>query len=407
MVLMLGGVAFISCGDEDDETTQNNNQNDSIPNKPNNDDKPLKAYFTASPKKQTEPSMNVVIYPDSVAKDEVVYAWNFGDGIGEVWMDNTEYQNSFVHHYDTYGEYTISLIVRTKNTTDEHKETIKILPAPPTSIQMDTRYEGNVPYTIYLEAGLVYYDVAKWDIKAVYDNATTTEATIEVKNGEVKQFTFNHPGLYYLVLSASGPGVEGFKYMRTDTVNVITPYVSDKANFVATPSLQIEPSMNVNIYPDMVEGDNVTYTWDFGDGTTEVWKGNSEFLQTSVYTYATFGDYTITLTVDNAGKTTTHQETVKIIPAPPISLQQPARYDGLAPYTINLSDGLMYHDVAKWDIKLLENNTTTPEATIEVKAGDMMHYTFNNPGLYLLELSASGPGVEGFKYMRTDTVSVR
>ncbi|MBR2104849.1 MAG: hypothetical protein IJ894_05560 [Bacteroidales bacterium] len=67
----------------------------------------------------------------------------------------------------------------------------------------------------------------------------------------------------------------------------------------------------------------------------------------------------------------------------------------------------MYHDVAKWDIKLLENNTTTPEATIEVKAGDMMHYTFNNPGLYLLELSASGPGVEGFKYMRTDTVSVR
>ncbi|MBR2199562.1 MAG: hypothetical protein IJ894_02280, partial [Bacteroidales bacterium] len=93
MVSMLGGVAFISCGDDDDdETTQNN----SIPNKPNNDDKPLKAYFTASPKEQTEPSMDVVIYPDSVANDEVVYAWNFGDGIGEVWMDNTEYQNSFV-----------------------------------------------------------------------------------------------------------------------------------------------------------------------------------------------------------------------------------------------------------------------------------------------------------------------
>ncbi|MBR2104848.1 MAG: hypothetical protein IJ894_05555, partial [Bacteroidales bacterium] len=47
-------------------------------------------------KEQTEPSMDVVIYPDSVANDEVVYAWNFGDGIGEVWMDNTEYQNSFV-----------------------------------------------------------------------------------------------------------------------------------------------------------------------------------------------------------------------------------------------------------------------------------------------------------------------
>ena len=70
---------------------------------PNNDDKPLKAYFTASPNKQTEPSMDVVIYPDSVANDEVVYAWNFGDGIGEVWMDNTEYQNSFVHHVDTDG----------------------------------------------------------------------------------------------------------------------------------------------------------------------------------------------------------------------------------------------------------------------------------------------------------------
>lgn len=410
MVLMLGGVAFISCGDEDDETTQNNNQNDSIPNKPNNDDKPLKAYFVATPKEQTQPSMDVVVYPDSVAISDVVYTWNFGDGSSEiVWNGNKEWQNSIVYPYETYGEYTITLTLKYGDYTDEHKETVKILPAPPTSILPASTYFGVAPYTMAFREGVMYYDSVKWDIRL-----ENIEASLTVRAGAMTSYTFDKAGKYFLDLTAYGPGAPGEGlYLRTDTVEVWSQeeyeeYLSHiHANFVASPQVQFEPSMNVNIYSDIVQGDNVTYTWNFGDGTTEVWKGNSEYLSTLVHTYATFGDYTITLTVDNAGKTTTHQQTIQILAAPPISLHQPTRYDGLAPYTIQLSDGLMYHDVAKWDIKLLENNTTTPEATIEVKAGDMMHYTFNNPGLYLLELSASGPGVEGFKYMRTDTVSVR
>ena len=416
LVSMLGGVAFISCGDDDeDEPTPNNNQNDSIPNKPNNDtisNKPndeansLKAYFAVSPKEQMEPSMSVSIYPDSVANDEVVYAWDFGDGIGAVWQSNTEYQSSFVHTYDAYGEYIITLTVRTKNTFDEHKDTIKILPAPPVSKKEATKYEGIAPFTLTLEEDVMYYDSVKWDIRQ-----ENIETSLTVRAGAEASYTFDKAGKYFLDLTAYGPGAPGEGlYLRTDTVEVWSQeeYASHiHANFGASPQAQMEPSMNVSIHAGFVQGENVTYTWNFGDGTTEVWNGNAEFMDSFVHTYEKAGDYTITLTVDNTEETATAKQTIHIYPARPCNIRQPMRIEGNAPFTLQFDECVMYHDVAKWDIKLLENNTATPVTTIEVKKGEEKQYTFNNPGLYLLELSASGPGVEGFKYMRTDTVSVR
>ena len=194
----MSGAAFISCGDDDDEDAivdmligQKPNQpnNDTISNNPNNDTISLKANFAASPKEQIEPSMSVSIYTDSVAYDEVVYTWDFGDGIGAVWQGNTEYQSSFVHSYDAYGEYIITLTVRTKNTFDEHKDTIKIIPAPPTSILQATTYFGVAPYTMAFGESVMYYDSVKWDIRQ-----ENIETSLTVRAGAEASYTFDKAG---------------------------------------------------------------------------------------------------------------------------------------------------------------------------------------------------------------------
>jgi len=166
--------------------------------------------------------------------------------------------------------------------------------------------------------------------------------------------------------------------------------------------------MNVNIYPDLIDGNGVNYTWSFGDGEGERWNNNSEALSTLVHTYATWGDYTIQLVVNNAHRCTdTLTQDIKIIPAPPTSIQQPTKYFGCAKYTMTLQEGVMYHDSVKWDIRLLvDSDSLKPEARFYVKAGATRTYTFDTPGKYLLNLYAYGPGVLGEKYMRTDTVDV-
>jgi gliding motility-associated-like protein len=192
------------------------------------------------------------------------------------------------------------------------------------------------------------------------------------------------------------------------TEKSITVYGKTDAKFVASPQVQIQPSMNVNIYPDTIPGSGVNYTWSFGDGEGERWNNNSEALSTLVHTYATWGDYTIQLVVNNAHRCTdTLTQDIKIIPAPPTSIQQPTKYSGCAKYTMTLIEGVQYHDSVKWDIRLLvDSDSLKPEARFYVKAGATRTYTFDTPGKYLLNLYAYGPGVLGEKYMRTDTVDV-
>lgn len=211
-LFLLSGFCLISCGDDDEEETPASNNSDSTAHK---------TLFAVSPEIQMQPSMTVNIYADSVQSSTVVYTWDFGDGKTDVWNGNTEYKSSYAHTYDTYGEYTITLTIKDQDETKSSKETIKIVPAPPTSIQEATKYDGDAPYSFVFKEGVLYYDVAKWEIKSVDgDNLTTVEPGIEVKAGETKDYTFEKPGLYYLYLSVSGPGVEGFKAIRTDTVLV-------------------------------------------------------------------------------------------------------------------------------------------------------------------------------------------
>ena len=185
----------------------------------------VKAAFTVSPTAQMQPSMNVNCYADSIPGDDIRYEWNFGDGTGSVWANNNEYLKTLVHTYETYGEYTITLTVKSKDKSDVATQTIKIQPAPPTSIINPTKYEGVAPYTMTFEEGVMYIESVKWTVYRVENNQRDAEPLFEVTNkvGETQLYTFENPDTYYVDLTAYGPGsTEEGLLMRVDTV-VVTP----------------------------------------------------------------------------------------------------------------------------------------------------------------------------------------
>ena len=103
--VMLAAFAYTSCGDDDDENTEN----------PEVKDVDVFANFMASPSMQYAPSTDVNLYAVKVAADGVRYAWDFGDGTNAIWNDNSEYQEKLVHTYKESGEYTITLTVTGKD----------------------------------------------------------------------------------------------------------------------------------------------------------------------------------------------------------------------------------------------------------------------------------------------------
>ncbi len=200
----------------------------------------VKAVFTCSPEKQVQPSMNCNFYADQVPGDDISYSWDFGDGIGTQWKNNSEFQEVCVHTYDTYGEYTITFTVRSKDKVDEAKKTIKILPAPPISISQPTKFNGVAPFTLELEESVMYAESVKYAIYRVENEVAAAEpmSVLSYKVGERQSFTFETPGTYYLNITAFGPGApeEGIE-MRVDTVVVAPvaffPTGYDKANVAA------------------------------------------------------------------------------------------------------------------------------------------------------------------------------
>lgn len=188
-----------------------------------------------------------------------------------------------------------------------------------------------------------------------------------------------------------------------------TDYSQVEAVFTVSPETQMEPNMTVNIYTEPPKTDGVFYTWYFGDGSIAKWQNDgTAFQNVLVHTYEKSGEYTITLSVLNRGGYSAEmQKTVKIIPAEPVALVPPVSGSGIAPYTFELQNGVMYADSVKWNIKSVVDEKESPVAEFFAKADARKSFTFETPGDYLLYLTAYGAGAKDGKYIRTDTVYVK
>ncbi len=155
---------------------------------------------------------------------------------------------------------------------------------------------------------------------------------------------------------------------------LIVPLLDNmNASFTATPINQTLPNSTVTLTNTTNPGP-WTYLWDFGDGTT------STDRNVNPHVYATYGTYTIKLTVTNNVCVKVQMMSVEIYPIPPI-LDFEYTESGCAPLTVNFTNTSQYADPTSyyWKFGAGEGTSRAIDPT----------YTYFDPGVYSVTLSAT------------------
>ena len=209
--------------------------------------------------------------------------------------------------------------------------------------------------------------------------------------GVTTSHTFNNPGTYNVVLTVSdGSDTDLFSL----NIIVTEPNRAPVAAFTATPTSGDAPlavSFDASSSSDL-DGDALTYSWDFGDG-------NSGTGVNASNTYAAPGTYTATLTVSDGSLSNTATETITVTQAnrAPVAAFTATPTSGDAPLAVSFDassssdldgDALTY----SWDFG--DGNSGT---------GVNASNTYAAPGTYTATLTVSDGSLSN---TATETITV-
>ncbi|AKB43006.1 PKD domain-containing protein [Methanosarcina vacuolata] len=330
------------------------------------------ANFTATPTSGNAPlSVN---FTDASTGTVSSYAWDF-DNDGTV--DSTK-QNP-VYTYAASGNYTVNLTVSNAGGSDSEVKTDYIvvsepLPGVPVANFTATPTSGDAPLTVsFTDASTGTVSSYAWD----FDNDGTVDST-----DQNPVYTYAASGNYTVNLTVSNAGGSDSE-VKTDYIVVSEPLPGvPVANFTATPTSGDAP-LSVN-FTDASTGTVSSYAWDFdNDGTVDSTKQNP------VYTYATAGNYTVNLTVSNAGGSDSEVKTDYIVVSEPLPGAPVANFtatptSGNAPLSVNFTDASTGTVSSyAWDF----DNDGTVDSTKQNPV-----YTYATAGNYTVNLTVSNAG---------------
>ena len=223
----------------------------------------------------------------------LTYAWNFGDGA------STGPGATANHTYAVGGDYTITLVVTDSlgvTATTSHQVTVAH--ADPSAV-FSTETTG---LTLAVDAsGSAAGDSATlsfaWDFG---DGGTAT--------GAKPSHTYTASGTYTVVLVVT----DSLGSTATTSHAVTVAHEAPTASFTSSAGgLTVDVDADASAASD---GDSLTYAWNWGDGSA------ASSGKTASHTYATAGDYSITLTVtDDHALTGTRSRTVTASHAKPVA----------------------------------------------------------------------------------------
>ncbi|MFH1931027.1 MAG: PKD domain-containing protein [Pseudomonadota bacterium] len=146
------------------------------------------------------------------------------------------------------------------------------------------------------------------------------------------------------------------------------------ANFTADNTSGVAP-LTVN-FSDTSTGDITDWLWDFGDNSNST-------NQNPIHIYSNPGTYTVSLTVTGpyGSDTETKADYIVVEHGSPVANFTADNTIGVAPLTINFTDASAGDITSRlWDFG--DNETSTEENPA---------HTYDNPGIYTVSLSVSGP----------------
>ncbi|WP_025615215.1 PKD domain-containing protein [Cellulophaga baltica] len=226
--------------------------------------------------------------------DVLTYAWDFGDG-------STATTANPSHTFTTAGTYNVTLTVTDDGTPalSSSEATITItVNAPanqaPTAIatsdinsgeaSLDVQFTGDTSTDPDTGDVLTY----AWDFG---DGSTATSAN--------PAHTFTTAGTYDVTLTVTDDGTPAMSSSEvTITITVTTPAnqapTAVASSDISSGNVSLEVRFTGDTSSDPDTGDILTYSWDFGDGSTATTANPS-------HTFTTAGTYDVTLTVTDDG----------------------------------------------------------------------------------------------------------
>lgn len=229
------------------------------------------AAFVAAPSVQTFPNATVNVANLSAANSTAEFAWLWGDGATELSNDPSTPGS---HTYETWGDYTISLVVGNQVCNDTATQDIRINPPHPIA-DFEGEGTGCMPLVVS------FTNTSTYGVSYLWDFGDGTNSNLENPT-----HTYYQPGTYNVMLTVTGPGGDVDIEIKTG-VAVVHPRA--EAYFTVNPPVITIPDQ---VFFMNLSNNATEFTWDFGDG------GTSDAFS-PYHFYETTGWHGVTLIANN------------------------------------------------------------------------------------------------------------
>ncbi|MTI22575.1 PKD domain-containing protein [Fulvivirga sp. RKSG066] len=337
-------------------------------------------------------SVDFAVDPETQSLNPTDYTWTINDENGQIFQQSTGTIPSFTYSFENNSQSIKNFDVTLSSTlpsgcSGDSTRVIRINPVPDGTMALDTLTLDCEIMQVKAEAlqkGLTEY---KWVVK---ENGVIIN-TITGTNDEITHLTTRNNSDIEVSIELITENFAGCESAQTIENYTVPASYNINADFDVSPLVQTLPNSTVDIVNTTNDGP-WTYLWDFGDGNTSTAKNIGS------YTYETYGDYTITLTISLNECVKVVAKTVKINPIPPMVDFDFNVASGCAPLTIRFENLSQYAepDSYFWDFGEGEGTSV---------AADPVH-TYYEPGLYTVSLTASNILEDTITKTKTDIIRV-
>jgi len=288
------------------------------------------------------------------------WQWDFGDGT------SSSSVSSAVHAYTNSGNYTVSVII-TDLLGCKDSLSIPVVVFGPTAL-----FTSSVQSACVGNSSVLFTDASTSDgnhpiVQWIWNYA---DGTVDSISNAPFIHTYMLGGTYAVSLQVKdGYGCTN-QYSLPTSIVIYQP----KANFSSPDSLSC---VNKPIhFIDASTGDNLTYLWQFGDGT-------SGTVSNPVHNYLNAGNYTVKLKVtdQNGCKDSLIKNNYISISTPHASFAVSDSISSCPPLLVNFTNNSTGYNSFIWDFGDGNNSTMLNPS----------HY-YTSPGIYFARLSVTAPG---------------
>ena len=320
------------------------------------------ASFTSNISYGDEP-LTVQFNDTSTGNNITSWQWDFDDGTSNITTQDP------VHTFNDPGNYTITLTVSNDggSSTEQIAGYVTVYDSQPMANFTSNLTSGSAPLSVQFNDTSLGNNITSWQWN--FCDGTGNDTTMNPVHTFVNTNATNITYTVTLTVSNDG-GSSTTQFMNYITVVPQEPSAGFTSN-ITSGSFPLTVQFN-----DTSSGNISSRQWDFGDGT-----GNST-IEDPVHTFNSYGNYTVTLTVYNAGGSSTEQIVNYMTvndPVPTANFTSNVTM-GNSPLTVQFTNTSIVNNITSLHWEFGDGGTSSAEDPV---------YTYAVPGKYNVSLTVT------------------